>query len=268
MVSGEKKYIGFLWTARNTEEDNKDTQSHGPADRAVFSPLYFSGGGRCSLKVSGWLGSPPHQELIRHRVCALRSQLWGSDEMHICPGFLGETGLRAALRTNPESGPTSDVPWGWGEARPLQERLLCSVWSLHNPYSPAPIWGAVAVGEMTIYILSSAEGSAEISFPSHKKNDELAASSGGRDQWSEGTQHTWCVFTAQTEVWDIQRHSEPLYARSLPFPLLPSLGIRDHSWLTLCSHRPVHQRAVFYTFAAFLGRAMPKQLITLLMAEG
>lgn len=69
MVSGEKKYTGFLWTAQNTEGDNKDTQSHEPADRAVFSPLYFSGGSRCSSKVGGWLGSLPHQELIRHHVC-------------------------------------------------------------------------------------------------------------------------------------------------------------------------------------------------------
>lgn len=69
MVSGEKKYTGFLWTARNTEGDNKDTQSHEPADRAVFFSLYFSGGSGCSLKVGGWLGSLPHQDLIRHRVC-------------------------------------------------------------------------------------------------------------------------------------------------------------------------------------------------------
>lgn len=93
---------------------------------------------------------------------------------------------------------------------------------MHKPYSPALIWEAVAVGDMTIYILSSAEGTAETSFPSHEKDDELAASSGVRDKWSEVTQHTWCVFTAQTEVWDIQSHREPLCARSLPLLLLPS----------------------------------------------
>lgn len=75
---------------------------------------------------------------------------------------------------------------------------------------------------MTIYILSSVEETVETSFPSQERDDELAASSGVRDKWSEVTQHTWCVFTAQTEAWDIQSHREPPCARSLPLLLLPS----------------------------------------------
>lgn len=109
-----------------------------------------------------------------------------------------------------------------------------------------------------------------ISFPSHEGDDKPAASSGVRVKRYKMTQYSWCAFVAQSEVLDIQSHSEPLSARSRPRLPLPPRDVGSllaDSWYTL----PHSLKSLPRAYTAFLcrgcsahgGRLTPKTSICL-----